>query len=104
MKVQQISQLFDDSDKGTSISTPASFNPWRSLSRIKFSCIQLGAQDWKAVVETLDFTALERLDLSGTNFTSKLLQVLANRASQESNRATSFTIGLYLTNFHADIA
>ncbi|KAF8938438.1 hypothetical protein BGZ58_000891 [Dissophora ornata] len=51
---------------------------WKSLQDISLKGVQLEPEDWKVVLETLDFTALEKMNFEDTNFSLEQLEVFVN--------------------------
>ncbi|KAF8930580.1 hypothetical protein EDD21DRAFT_222845 [Dissophora ornata] len=51
---------------------------WRSLSKIQLQHIRLRREDWRALIEEIDITALEELDVSNSNFSLEEFKALAN--------------------------
>ncbi|KAI8606287.1 hypothetical protein EDD21DRAFT_423449 [Dissophora ornata] len=51
---------------------------WKSLQDISLKGVQLEPEDWKVVLETLDFTALEKMSFEDTNFSLEQLEVFVN--------------------------
>ncbi|KAI8603156.1 hypothetical protein EDD21DRAFT_442262 [Dissophora ornata] len=56
-------------------------NTWTPLTGFFLWRIQLWPEDWKTLIEAIDFTTLEELDFQSTNFSIEQLQVLVNRVS-----------------------
>ncbi|KAI7819584.1 hypothetical protein BC939DRAFT_459673 [Gamsiella multidivaricata] len=96
--VQEDSSTASDVSSLSSL-TSSSGTPylWRPLSRIRLNGIRLQHQDWTTVIKALDFTALEILDLTFTNFDEEELQVLVDCVPEESNRAMPLTTSLQMT-------
>ncbi|KAF9113214.1 hypothetical protein BGX27_002006 [Mortierella sp. AM989] len=51
---------------------------WTSLRSISITCIHLPPADWLTVIEAIDFSALEALNFTGSNFDLEQLEVLVD--------------------------
>jgi hypothetical protein len=49
------------------------------LERFTLNDVTLGPEDWVSVIEAIDFGALVKLNLKGTNFSHKELELLVHR-------------------------
>jgi len=63
--------LWDASDLTTN-----TLKTWSPLKRLILRYVDLEPRDWAVVIEDLDFSALQELDLSHTNFSLKELVLL----------------------------
>ncbi|KAI8596717.1 hypothetical protein EDD21DRAFT_438449 [Dissophora ornata] len=54
---------------------------WTPLTTFVLGNFQLWPEDWKTLIEAIDFTTLEELDFEGANFLFEQLQVLVNHVS-----------------------
>jgi len=54
---------------------------WTSLRKIALCQVNLESRDWKAVIEAIDLSALERLDFQDSNITQEQIELLVNRIS-----------------------
>ncbi|KAK3821120.1 MAG: hypothetical protein J3Q66DRAFT_438038 [Benniella sp.] len=54
---------------------------WTSLRKIVLCQVNLDSKDWKAVIEAIDLSALERLDFRDSNITQEQIELLVNRIS-----------------------
>ncbi|KAG0371343.1 hypothetical protein BGZ54_005467 [Gamsiella multidivaricata] len=96
--IQEISgTLIDESDQINLVPLPTFSYPWMSLSDLALEMIGLQPQDWEAVIEALDFTALRNLEFSYSNFAQDQLQVLVDCIPEESNCPILLDIKLWYT-------
>ncbi|KAI8604345.1 hypothetical protein EDD21DRAFT_412148 [Dissophora ornata] len=51
---------------------------WRSLSKIQLQHIRLQPEDWRTLIEEIDVTGLEELDVSNSNFSLEEFKTLAD--------------------------
>ncbi|KAI7826133.1 hypothetical protein BC939DRAFT_115139 [Gamsiella multidivaricata] len=59
-----------------SASTSDSHQEWWSLKNVSIENVQFENEDWKDMIEKMDFTSLESLSFSGSNFSLDQLQIL----------------------------
>ncbi|KAI8604349.1 hypothetical protein EDD21DRAFT_366487, partial [Dissophora ornata] len=62
-------------------SEPVQTRTWKSLTRIQLTGLFLQPDDWRKVVEAIDFLALESLSFRHSNFGQDELKILVNRIS-----------------------
>ncbi|KAI8594367.1 hypothetical protein EDD21DRAFT_421828 [Dissophora ornata] len=65
----------------SSAALPDVSDTWTPLTKFSLRNFQLWPEDWRTLIEAVDFTALERLNFEGANFSFEQLQVLVNRIS-----------------------
>ncbi|KAF9931652.1 hypothetical protein BGZ65_004788 [Modicella reniformis] len=53
--------------------------PWMSLKHIALQRVLFQPEDWRTVIEAMDFSMLEHLDFKGTNFSQEQLKTLIDR-------------------------
>ncbi|KAG0352228.1 hypothetical protein BGZ54_002896, partial [Gamsiella multidivaricata] len=71
------------------VSAPPQQNPalmaWKSLTVIHLDHLALKPLDWKAVINSIDFSALETLSFNGSNFSLDQLRILVDRVTNNNN-------------------
>ena len=54
---------------------------WTPLRKIAIRSVEPGPKEWMALIDAIDFSALEHLDLDMTNFSQEQLKQLVDRIS-----------------------
>ncbi|KAG0221462.1 hypothetical protein B0O80DRAFT_502565 [Mortierella sp. GBAus27b] len=63
----------------SSSSTQGSATPWKRMKKIVLRHIHLQHDEWKKIIDAMEFTELEHLDLRSSNLSQKTLSLLVGR-------------------------
>ncbi|KAF9935788.1 hypothetical protein BGZ65_003006, partial [Modicella reniformis] len=61
-----------------SSSCSATEEPWKGLEKLSLKGVVLQPEEWKTVIEAIDFSALQSLDFNGANFSRKQFKLLVD--------------------------
>jgi hypothetical protein len=59
----------------------STLSSWTPLKKLQLRNMELYPKEWAHIIESLDLSTLEHLDLQGTNFSEKQFNLLTHRAS-----------------------
>ena len=68
---------------------------WNSLERVHLSGIPLQAEDWKVIIQAMDFSALKELRLEGNEFSMDHLKVVVDHVPVNTNPVTRLRFWVY---------
>ncbi|KAI8355865.1 hypothetical protein B0O80DRAFT_448179 [Mortierella sp. GBAus27b] len=74
---------------------------WQPRRRVVIPDLQLGHDDWKMVIEALDFSVLRALDLNRTNFSVLELEHLVDCIPSQSNSVDGLNIVLHKSDLES---